>query len=396
MRTYSKRSSYFFLVLIFVLTLWYLVDRSFATTANMQTISVESDRQKGEVLVRTLPVTEVLGPLAPVALSPFFGIACLSGTSILCSKGVLPENSFLMGSDVLNSGAVFLAFLVLALATSIPKLTTASKVFAEVTDQLETYAGIISYAVILLLAGEGQGPEQEAVVYSAGIFTFTQQTLLAAVAAVNIIVISTVRFFFELLALLSPVPALDAIFECANKAVAAALAFIYALNPWLAFVINVFIFLFCLLMFNWINRRIKYLKAILLDPIMLGIKRKFFGSKADGQDAGAKRKLIRLGREIDYMIKCFPSREFGRIKKKALCHLVFNGNQLSLIKPRLFKPPVVEKLDKDQVDKEIKDGVLTYSIQIMGDSGKENCELLFGGAFKNDLEQIRAMLARLT
>ena len=211
---------------------------------------------------------------------------------------------------------MFLAFLVLSLATSIPKLTTASKVFAEVTDQLETYAGIISYGVILLLAGQGQGPEQEAVVYSAGIFTFTQQTLLAAVAAINILLISTVRFFLELLALLAPIPTLDATFECANKGVAGALAFVYALNPWLAFAINLLIFLICLSMFSWVNRRIKYLRAILLDPIIAGIKRKLFGSKPGGQDAGAKRKLNRHGMEVEVLVKCFPNKKLGKIRKQ--------------------------------------------------------------------------------
>ena len=50
-----------------------------------------TDQAKADQLARKISSVEVLGPLAPVALSPFFGLTCLSGTSILCSKGILPE-----------------------------------------------------------------------------------------------------------------------------------------------------------------------------------------------------------------------------------------------------------------------------------------------------------------
>jgi hypothetical protein len=54
--------------------------------------AVEIQQQKGKNLAEKMGITETLGPLAPVALSPFFGLACLSGTSMLCEMGVLPEN----------------------------------------------------------------------------------------------------------------------------------------------------------------------------------------------------------------------------------------------------------------------------------------------------------------
>ncbi len=378
------------LVLFLVASLGQWAAGAFDSRDPLQQISVERDRQKGEVLVKTLPVSEVLGPLAPVALSPFFGLACLSGTSILCSQGVLPENSFLMGSAVLNNPAVFLAFLVLTVITSVPKLTAASKVFAELTDQLETYAGIVSYGVILLLASESRQPESEAVVYAAGVFTFTQQTLLVCVAAVNILVISTVRLFFELLVLISPIPLLDAIFEGANKTVTALLALIYAYNPWVAFVINLLLFGFCLLIFRWVNRRIKYLRAVLLDPVMTGLKKKWLKDPSIAPDARAKRKLVRQGRQVDLLIKCFPKRKLGKIKKKDLCYLVFAGTDLVLIKPSLFGAPRVEPLDKKQVGATISAGLLTYSLALT-----EKCEVAFGRAYTSTREEIKTKLARM-
>src|SRR4030042_1756561 len=199
-----------FLALLLICA-WLCID---CCLASVNKLNVQQDQLKANVLVEKLHISEALGPLAPVALSPFFGLTCLSGTSILCNHGLLPENTFLMGNDTLNNVLIFVSFLGLTVITSVPRLVTASKIFAEATERLETYAGIISYGVILMLA-EQTGAQQQQVVYTAGIFTFTHQGLLACAAAVIIFVISTVRCFFELLTLISPIPTLDAIFEFA-------------------------------------------------------------------------------------------------------------------------------------------------------------------------------------
>lgn len=169
--------------------------------------SMATDQAKGGQLAKKISATEVLAPLAPVALSPFFGITCLSGTSILCSKGVLPKNDFLMGNRALNNGLVFVVFLALTIATSLPKMTALSKGFAQVIDQVETYAGIISYLAIIYLAGSSQDSGTQHVVYQAGIFSFTRDMLLMIAAVANIIVINTVKYFFEFLVWISPIRA---------------------------------------------------------------------------------------------------------------------------------------------------------------------------------------------
>jgi len=64
---------------------------------------LQQDVQKADKIVEKYGITEALGPLAPVAMSPFFGLACLSGTSILCEMGILPKNDFLQGNEVLNN-----------------------------------------------------------------------------------------------------------------------------------------------------------------------------------------------------------------------------------------------------------------------------------------------------
>ncbi|MHC4927333.1 MAG: hypothetical protein ACYTER_08390, partial [Planctomycetota bacterium] len=220
-----------------------------ADSGDYSQVDLERDQERASGLVEKLPIQE-LGPLAPVAMSPFFGLACLSGTAVLGSN-----NEFLDNNEVLDNWLVFLLFSGLAVVTSVPRLVSTSKIFAESMDRVETYAGIISYGVILM-AAQGAAPEADQVVYNAGFISITYSGLLAIAAAVNIFVISTVRLFFELLTLISPIPTLDAMFECANKTVAGIIACVYAFDPWLAFVLNLILFLICLVIFKWANRRI--------------------------------------------------------------------------------------------------------------------------------------------
>ena len=219
-----------------------------------------ADLAVADKVADAVPWSEVLGPLAPIALSPFFGMACLSGVSLLTTRGVLPDNSFLHGHPVLTHPAVFVAFLILAILTSLPRLTKVSKPLAQFCDFLETYAGVVAVIVVQVVARFAQAEPPPDVILPAGLGTVTLNTLLAALSVVNILVIQSVRFFFELLVWLSPVPLLDAIFETANKVVCAGLMVLYAFSPWLALLINLVLFLICLA----VLRRARHVSKVIL------------------------------------------------------------------------------------------------------------------------------------
>ena len=84
----------------------------------------------------------------------------------------------------------------------------------------------------------------------------SQGAVLAAVSALNFVVIQTVRFVFEMLVWLSPIPLVDALFEGVNKLVCAGLLAVYAISPWAAFFANLLIFLICLCLFRWARRKL--------------------------------------------------------------------------------------------------------------------------------------------
>lgn len=208
------------------------------------------DLSAGGALSERVPWAEILGPLAPVALSPFFGMACLSGVSMLVTRGVLPENAFLDAHPVLTHPAFFGVFLALAVFTSLPRLTKVSKPLALVCDTLETYAGLVAVVAVQLVRKLLEAPDGDATVVAAGFAGIPTELLLAGLSVANFIVIQTVRLFFELLVWISPIPLLDAIFEAANKLVCAGLVALYAFSPWAALAFNALLFLLCLALFR--------------------------------------------------------------------------------------------------------------------------------------------------
>jgi hypothetical protein len=342
-----------------------------------------TDKAKGEQLAKKISAVEVLAPLAPVALSPFFGITCLSGTSILANKGVLPKNDFLTGNKALNNGLVFVVFLALSIVTSLPKLTAVSKGFAEAADRLETYAGIISYLVIFYLGSSVQQPPEQQAAYIAGVFTFTRDTILMIAAAVNIFVINTVKYFFELLIWISPIPALDAVFETANKVIATALAAVYAFNPYLALVLNLILFLICLAIFNWTRRRVKFFKVIYLGPIIA----KLFGRTTSLPPAHIKARISAVVEQGEPLLKVFPSRKIRPIKKKEMSWLTAGKEGLFLVKLRLIRQPKIVKLDTTNAQIEISRGLLSNTLEITSQETRP-AKLVFSKVYNAQIDSI--------
>ncbi len=224
--------------------------------------------------VASIGVVDWLGPLAPVAMSPFFGIACLSGLS-LWGPDWVTDNALLGSTGPLQNEWLFGIFLVLTAVTSAPRFTKVSKPFAQAVDQLETYAVIVILLAIKLTAAMESGDEQPAAVVQLGVLQFTLDTLLAIAMVINVLVINSVKFFFEFLVWLTPVPFLDAIFELCNKTLCAALMVVYALSPTLATVINLCILVFAAILFRWISRRIRFYRTMVLDPILSRVWSKY-------------------------------------------------------------------------------------------------------------------------
>ena len=292
-------------------------------------------------LAGSVKISEWLGPLAPIAISPFFGITLLAGISQFGSES-LPFNEFISNNPILSNPATFWVFLTLTVLTSLPRFTKVSKPAAQAIDQLETYAAIITIVLLRVLASSGETAEVEPVVFQAGFFSMSADVLMSIAAIINIIVINTIKFFFEVSVWLIPFPMVDAALEVANKAVCAALMGVYAYSPTWATLINLLVFAVCLIAFRWVHRRTTYLRALLLDPIWAMLS-------------------PRYGQPQDHLI-VFPQQSFGPFKSKSRLILKPNSEGWSLTHHRFLLPAVTMQLLRDEHQPVMSKGLIANRI----------------------------------
>ncbi len=345
--------------------------------AGFEAADAAAAQVQAQAMLEPIPIAEVLGPLAPVALSPFFGITCLSGTSILVSQGVLPENRFLKGNRALNNPVVFGSFLVLTILTSLPRLSKVSKPFAQLVDQLETYAAILMVLVVHWAARSGGAESPELV--QAGMFTASLETFLVVASVINIVVINAVKFFFELAILISPVPVIDALFEVMNKAVCIVLAAVYAFNPMVAFAVNILIFLVCLLVFGWARRKTGYYRGMTLEPLWAMLRKHELHLSADA----LPHRLREDWPDAELVVEVFPDERVGKIKSFARSFLVRSGDQEWLVhgKDREALPAELSQAGIDE-------GLLGHAIEWP----EGNLRLVFSRRYSAALGRLGEML----
>lgn len=282
----------------------------------------------GARLVQTIPWTDYLGPLAPVALSPFFGVTLLSGSAILAANDVMPATPLTTNAEILQEPVVFGVFLALTVMTSAPRLTKVTKPFAQAMDQLESYAGIVT--VFLIQAAATLAANQAEA--TAGVLAeplrggFLDGGIAGALmllSVINLFVINTVKFVFETLIWLSPIPLVDAFFEAALKAVTAGLMAIYIYSPGLAALIDLALFALSLLVFRWAFRLMGYGRSILFAPLAHGLLKRIGLSKDPSIDIARGPGAVRAAYpDAKAVLPVHLSKKQKKFPKRARAYLV--------------------------------------------------------------------------
>ena len=322
--------------------------------------------------MQAITASEWLGPLAPIAISPFFGITCLAALSQF-GGDYLPLNSFISNNAVLQNPYVLWLFAGLTLLTSLPRLTKVSKPFAQAMDMLETYGAIITIVILRFAstvpASEPFDPVQTAMVVQMGWMSFPVDVLFSLAAIINIIVINSVKFFFEVMVWLVPFPFVDALLEVANKGVCLGLMTVYAYSPLIATVLNLVLFAVCLYVFSWTKRRVTYWRTMLTDPILALVWPAYStwnGKHLDG--------FLRNG------LDGIPAKASVRMEKTEL--------GWRLVQRRWFFPGRVVKLARSKYAFEVRRGLMTNSIRSQLQEDDEIVEFVVSGRFKKQLDQI--------
>lgn len=295
-------------------------------------------------------IVDWLGPLAPLALSPFFGVTCLSGLA-LWGPDWATDNAVLGVAGPLRNETLFFIFLGLTVLTSVPRLTKVSKPFAQAVDRLETYAVIVILLVIKLVmtanASEDGGPV--AMVHF-GIVSMTVDTLVAIAMVVNVLVINSVKFFFEFLVWLTPVPFLDAVFEVCNKSLCAGLMAVYAYSPTIATGINLVLLLVAALILRWISRRVRFYRTMVLDPVLATLWSGFGMPK--------KPELI-----------VFPKNALGPFKPKSRLRLSGDSSSGWKLSEASWWLPAKDHPLTASSSPKVRQGWVMHTIEFTGDDG---------------------------
>ena len=330
------------------------------------------DQEKISQLTTSIQASEWLGPLAPIAISPFFGITILAGLSQF-GADYTPMNSFISNNPVLQNPTVFWVFLTLTILTSLPRFTKVSKPAAQAIDQLEAYSGIVTIILIKVLATttEPVSPSDNTVmVVEMGVLSFSADVLFSVAAIINIIVINTVKFFFEVMVWLIPFPFVDAALEIANKSLCAALMAIYAWSPLVAMILNLVIFAVCFVAFHWVNRRVRYFRSVLCDPIFALVNKPF--------GVPSRKELV-----------VFPQSGFGPFPAKSKLILQPTNEGWQLVRSRFFLAPKTMKLPLNEFELEMHEGMILNSIRV---TGNETNNLLFSKRFSKRLDELARLI----
>ncbi len=332
----------------------------------------DTDHQLASGIVSSISASEWLGPLAPIAISPFFGITCLCGISQF-GADYLPLNSFISTNPVLQSQTVLWVFLLLTVVTSLPRFTKVSKPVGQAIDQLEAWAGIITIVVIRFAASSGTMEPTDTTAMAEtipmvqmGMFSMTADALFSLAAVINIFVINSIKFFFEVSVWLMPIPFIDGILELANKSICAVLMAIYAWSPMVATALNLLIFAACAIAFRWCQRRVTYMRNVLFDPVW-GMIQKSYGVPA-GSD-----------------LAVFPQSGIGPFAPKTRLLLSRDPRGWKLRQVRFLLPTKVYEFSSDENRLTIKPGLIVNKVHI---DGAETGQLVFTRRYSDHLQEL--------
>ncbi len=236
-----------------------------------------------EKIAEQLGASEWLGPLAPVALSPFFGLATLSGIATYGPDWLQQRSSLFGESSPMNSPALFWTMAALAIVTSLPRLSKVSKPIALAAEKLETYSAVIILFVVRMLGSSatGDGAVAEHAMLSAGFTTMPIDLVMSIVAGLNVIVINAVKLFFEFLVWLIPIPLVDAAIEVVNKSVCVGLMSLYCFSPALAAGVDLVLLIACALVFGWIYRRLRFYRELIAGPLLAWLLPNWFAQRGN-------------------------------------------------------------------------------------------------------------------
>lgn len=214
----------------------------------------------------------MLAQLLPMGINPY---ATVFLTTVFSKFGL--ENQYVATNPFFDSWIVLLIFGGLFLFTSLVgtvfKTNKATAAIGLADNYLSGHAAII-INVFVILAPTFFTSSETTVLQEASFLSVSLKTLAILIVSIYfLVVVSSVRFFIDILIFLSPIPLIDSILEIAKIVVTFFFVLLAAVFPMTSAVIAVIIFLFSLLFYKRSIRLINQTKYLFVYPILSFFKR---------------------------------------------------------------------------------------------------------------------------
>ncbi len=309
----------------------------------------------GNQVAESLATTEWLGPLAPIALSPFFGLAIMSGAACYGPDWLTERSGLLSHDGAFANPTLFWCMLGLSVLSSLPRLSKVSKPIALASENLEAYSSVIILIALRFLNTTPTDAQPELV---AGI---PWDIAMSLVVLLNVVVVNSVKLFFEFLIWLVPFPSIDAFLEAGNKLLVAALMGLYMFSPTLATLLNLLILVACCLVFARVKRLTRKYRTLIIGPILARLLPNIFAQKDGKIDGFLTSATLGLPKHAHVELTLAPIEAFARARgqeSSATVHLHCR---------RWFRVIDIEYEDAKLV---AEDALLGKSLTIRTDDGK--------------------------
>lgn len=268
-------------VLVVVLGFSLRAAQQHAEPPQLQTL----DQHRRQIIGTNTQFQDIFGPAPALASTPFLALAGITGAALLLDHPAVANSTWpvvrhLRGNAVIREARryaswwLFGILVVLAATTFIANSGKIQGSVGKVARVAENVAVGLAYLVVVGAVCFGavstSAVDAKPPVLQAGFLPPLEIRKLALIvtAALAVTAMSIVRFAFDLLIWLNPIPLVDAVFEAVKTAFSVVFLVLYFLSPVAAAVVASIILIPCLLLLPWALRLLAFARRIVIYPIL--------------------------------------------------------------------------------------------------------------------------------
>ena len=289
---------------------------------------------------------QVFGPAPALAACPYLGLAVLTGTALLIEQPVIANSDSalvrrLRGNVILRQARgyaswwLFAILAILALVTAALNSGKLQGTLGKAAHLVEAGLVAAAYLALMVPALSSQvtastlvppHAAQDIALASLVPALDSGRITLIITAGIALVPLMFVRFAFDVLIWISPLPVVDLLFQIAKTIFSLFFLALYLINPLAAAVLALFFYIPALFLLPWAARLLNFAFRIIVKPLLARLSPTF---KANLQDRTAK-VMLRPGMAV---LTCSANVLKARGFKKRHAVAIIQTSEHTLIQP---------------------------------------------------------------